>query len=165
MRSTVRLGPRTPAIQKMHVQARTKKALADTCDWPVLGAGFISAERSIEADNFCRIDTGTKSHSRTSEEEAEPAQPERFPAGADSDLAEVTQFFQTLLARDEFDSVCPRTAGALSQLLAARHRLRVNCSSELAESGRFDPLLRQLLAHLQAPLCEALESGSEGCDR
>ena len=165
MRSTIKRGQRAQAIIKMR-----GGRLPET---PFGGAVERSAPQGIpglseaanEPDNFCRIEACAPLQSRMPLGEGDATRPGMSQAQLESDPSGVNQFFQALLATGEFDSACPRTAEALSQLRAVRHLLRVSCSSELAESGRFDPLLRQLLAHLQAPLCEALESGSEGCDR
>ena len=165
MRSTMKRGPRTPAVQKLHSRALSEKHFGGAAEMSVPQVNPDLVGFSNEPDNFCRIETSFPSHSPMSLGEGDDTRSGAPQVRFDSGPSGFTHFFQALLARDEFDSACPRTAEALSQLLAARHRLRLNCLSELAESGRFDPLLRQLLAHLQAPLCAALESGSEGCDR
>ena len=165
MRSTIRRRPRTPAVKKMHGRAFSEKPFGGAAEMPFPRPDPGLAEISNEPDNFCRIETSLPSHSPMSPGEGDDTRSGVPQVRFESGPSGFTHFFQALLARDEFDSACPRTAEALSQLLAARHRLRENCLFDLAESGRFDPLLRQLLAHLRAPLCEALESGSEGCDR
>ena len=165
MRSNIKRGPRTPAVQKMHDRALSEKSFDGAAEMSVPQGNPDPFEFSNEPDNFCRIEASFPSHSPMSLGEGDDTRSGAPQVRFDSDPSGVTLFCQTPLAKGEFDSVCPRTAASLSLLLSASHRLRLACSAELAESGRFAPILRQLLARSQGLACEALPQPQEGCGR
>lgn len=165
MLSNIKRGPRTPAVQRMHGWAWSEKRLDGAIGVTGAPTNPGLAGISAEPDNFCRIGASLPSHSRMSEGEGAVSRPRMPQVWLDSDPSGVTLSCLTLLARDEFDSVCPQTAEAVSQLLEAQRRLRVACSLEVDGSGRFSPTLLQLLAHSQGLVCEALPQPQEGCGR
>lgn len=165
MRNTSKRGPRTRALQKMHGIALPMKPFDGSTEVPVPLPDPGLADVSNEPDNFCRIETSIPSHSRVPKGEGDDTRSDMPLGRFETDPSGVTPYFQALLAKGEFDSVCPSTAASLLLLLSASHRLRLACSAELAESGRFAPILRQLLARSQDLACEALPQPQEGCGR